>query len=131
MTLIQRFGSSVNLNVHLHTLVLDGAHLADTKPLVFQRIAAPTAKELQALAGRIAEHIGRALERQGLLARDCDSSFLTLDAEAGGPMDDLLGHSITYRVAMGPRAGQKIFTLQTVPVHPAEEQTPQARCACG
>ena len=23
-------------------------------------------------------------------------------------MDDLLGHSITYRVAMGPRAGQKV-----------------------
>ena len=26
-------------------------------------------------------------------------------------MDDLLGHSITYRVAMGPRARQKAFTL--------------------
>jgi hypothetical protein len=30
-------------------------------------------------------------------------------------MDDLLGHSITYLVAMGPRAGQKVFSLQTVP----------------
>jgi Putative transposase len=30
-------------------------------------------------------------------------------------MDDLLGHSITYRVAVGPRAGQKVFSLQTVP----------------
>lgn len=32
-----------------------------------------------------------------------------------GPLDDLLGHSITYRIAVGPRAGQKLFTLQTVP----------------
>ncbi len=30
-------------------------------------------------------------------------------------MDDLLGHSITYRVAMGPQAGQKVFSLQSVP----------------
>jgi len=26
------------------------------------------------------------------------------------------GSSITYRIAVGPRAGQKLFTLQTVPV---------------
>lgn len=25
------------------------------------------------------------------------------------------GPSITYRIAVGPRAGQKLFTLQTVP----------------
>ena len=30
-------------------------------------------------------------------------------------MDDLLGHSITYRVAVGPRARQKVFALQRVP----------------
>ena len=26
-----------------------------------------------------------------------------------------MGHSITYWIAVGPRAGQKVFTLQTVP----------------
>lgn len=83
--------------------------------------AAPTAKELEALVERIAERIGEALERAELLAHDCDNGFLTLDTEAGGPMDDLLGHSITYRVAMGPRAGQKVFTLQTVPAQSEEE----------
>jgi hypothetical protein len=30
----------------------------------------------------------------------------------GGSLHDLIGHSITYRVAAGPRAGQKLFTLQ-------------------
>jgi len=35
------------------------------------------------------------------LARDAENSCLALDAAAGGPMDDLLGHSITYRVAVG------------------------------
>jgi hypothetical protein len=63
----------------------------------------------------LAERIGRALEGRGVLVRDAESSFLELDAAAGGPIDDLLGHSITYRVAVGPRAGQKVFSLQTVP----------------
>ena len=30
-------------------------------------------------------------------------------------MQQLLGHSITYRVAVGPQQGKKVFTLQTVP----------------
>jgi hypothetical protein len=31
------------------------------------------------------------------------------------PMAPLLGHSITYRIAVGPQAGRKVFTLQTLP----------------
>jgi len=31
------------------------------------------------------------------------------------PMPDLAGHSITYRVAVGPHRGRKVFTLQTLP----------------
>ena len=30
-------------------------------------------------------------------------------------MDDLLSHSITYRIAVGPHQGRKAFTLQTIP----------------
>ena len=33
-------------------------------------------------------------------------------------MHGLLGHSITYRIATGPREGQKVFTLQTLPAEP-------------
>jgi hypothetical protein len=81
---------------------------------VFRRIAPPSEAELQPLRERLAERIGRALERQGVLVRDAENSFLGFDPAAGGPLDDVLGHSITYRVAVGPRAGQKVFTLQTV-----------------
>jgi len=31
------------------------------------------------------------------------------------PMDKLRGHSITYRIAVGPQQGRKVFTLQTLP----------------
>ena len=42
-----------------------------------------------------------------------ENAWLANFAEAG-PLDDLIGHSITCRIAVGPRAGQKRFTLQTV-----------------
>lgn len=29
-------------------------------------------------------------------------------------MTPLLGHSITYRIALGPQVGRKVFTLQTL-----------------
>ncbi len=44
-------------------------------------------------------------------------------------MDDLLGHSITYRVAVGPRAGQKVFTLQSVPSREEEPRKGVAQYA--
>jgi len=31
-------------------------------------------------------------------------------------MDQLRGHSITYRIALGPQQSRKVFTLQTLPV---------------
>jgi hypothetical protein len=129
VTLIQRFGSALNLNIHFHLLVLDGAYLINTAPPVFRRIEPPREAELQALVERLAERIGRALERQGLLARDAENSYLELAPEGGGPMDDLLGHSITYRVAVGPRAGQKVFSLQSVPARGEERRKGVAQYA--
>jgi hypothetical protein len=55
------------------------------------------------------------LVRQGLLERDAENSYLTWEAVDEGPVDQLLAHSITYRIAVGPQAGRKVFTLQTLP----------------
>jgi hypothetical protein len=48
----------------------------------------------------------------GLVERDSENAWLAADATGSGPLDDLLGHLITYRIAVGPRAGQKLFTLR-------------------
>jgi len=40
---------------------------------------------------------------------------LALEDEEGNTMQQLQGHSITYRIAMGPHAGSKVVTLQTIP----------------
>ena len=50
----------------------------------------------------------------GLVERDFENAWLATDTEAS-VLDDLIGHAITYRIAVGRRAWQKLFTLQTVP----------------
>lgn len=59
--------------------------------------------------------MGRFLERQGLLVRDDEAAYLTADTGGDDPMDTLIGHSITYRIATGPRRGRKVLTLQSLP----------------
>jgi hypothetical protein len=62
--------------------------------------------------------IGRSLERSGLITRDVENAYLAFDPGEEAPINALLGASITYRIATGPREGQKVFTLQTLPVEP-------------
>ena len=81
----------------------------------FQWTKAPTSAELTQLAHTIAHRVGRFLERQGLLERDAENSYLAGEALEAEPLDQLLGHSITYRIAVGPHQGRKVFTLQTLP----------------
>jgi hypothetical protein len=38
-----------------------------------------------------------------------------MDAVPEDSMNQLLGHSITYRIAVGHQTGRKVFTLQTLP----------------
>ena len=98
VTLIQCFGSALNLNVHAHMLFLDGVYVERPDGSVrFRWVKAPTSAELTQLAQTIARRVGRFLERQGLLERDAETSYLTSEGADDDPMDQLLGHSITYR----------------------------------
>lgn len=67
------------------------------------------------LVATINQRVARHLERQGLLAPDDESSYLTLDLQDDDAMNQLQGHSITYRISVGPQQGRKVFTLQTIP----------------
>jgi len=120
VTLIQRFGSALNLNIHFHMLFLDGVYTrgAQRRPMRFQRIKAPNRVELTRLTHTIAHRVGRYLERQGLIDHDAGNIFLSqeaVDASDEDPTNQLLGSSVTYRIAVGPQQGRKVFTLQTLP----------------
>ena len=80
---------------------------------------------------QVGAQVGQVLERRGLIERDIENAWLAGDFEAG-PLDDLIGHSITYRIAVGPRAGQRLFTLQTMPPRlPGLELAPNGAVRAG
>ena len=132
VTLIQRFGSALNLNIHFHMLFLDGVYVDEAGSSArFRWVKAPTSAELTQLTHTIAHRLARYLERQGLLARDAEHSYLTLENSHEDPMDQLRGHSITYRIAVGPQQGRKVFTLQTLPDERDADETPAAGNVAG
>jgi hypothetical protein len=127
VTLIQRFGSAANLNIHLHCLVLDGVYrTTEGAQPVFQEARAPTTGELQGLLVKIIARIMRVLTCQGYLIEEQGMSYLA-DIDADNPLRPLQAASCTYRIALGPRAGQKVLSLQTISRR-GEPSTP-ALCA--
>ena len=116
VTLIQRFGSALNLNVHFHMLFLDGVYAINKQGKQrFHRVKAPTSDILNRLVYILSHRIARCLEKQGLLERDAENSWLTLEEGDEDVLPQLQGASITYRIATGPKQGHKVFTLQTLP----------------
>ena len=86
VTLIQRFGSALNLNIHFHMLFLDGVYVERPNGTArFRWVKAPTTEELTQLAHTIAHRVGRFLEWQGLLERDVENSYLSGDAVDDDP----------------------------------------------
>src|SRR5262245_59806104 len=53
VTLIQRFGSAANLNIHLHCLVLDGVYLNCDGAAIFHEAAPRSTDELEAVLLKI------------------------------------------------------------------------------
>jgi len=65
VTLIQRFGSAANFNIHLHCLVLDGVYRCDTEgEPVFVEAPAPTDEALQAVLHKIITRLMQAAHPQ-------------------------------------------------------------------
>jgi ribosomal protein S27E len=122
VTLVQRFGSALNMNIHFHMLLLDGVYAADRQGRPrFVSVPSPTPVELTALLERIVARVGHHLERRGLLERAEEQAWLSGEEGEAGPLDGLLGASITYRIAVGPQRGEKAFMLRTLP--PADEES--------
>jgi len=77
-------------------LFLDGVYTERADgALALRWVKAPTSGELTDLAQRIAQGIGRLLERQGLLERDAENTYVAGEALDADPMASLLAPSIT------------------------------------
>ena len=83
VTLIQRFRSALNLNIHFHMLFLDGVYMVNQCSPVFRRNKPPEKEALAPLMETISRRIGSYLERAGLLIRDMENSTLNLEDTEG------------------------------------------------
>ena len=124
VTLIQRFGSALNLNVHYHMLFLDGVYAENRYGNTrFHHVKAPSQHQLTTLVHTLSHRIARFLEKRGLLERDAENTWLTLEESEDDVLTQLHGHSVTYRIATGPQQGRKVFTLQTLPDTSSQNET--------
>ena len=105
VTLIQRFGSAANLNVHLLCLVLDGVYRCGAGGVPsFVEVDAPTDDELHALLQSLITRLMKLLTRQGVLVQDMGQTYLAdpdADAEEARTLRPLQAAAVTYRIANG------------------------------
>ncbi|MDD1721797.1 MAG: transposase [Euryarchaeota archaeon] len=108
VAVVQRFGAALNLNVHVHALVLDGVFTRDaTGALTFHEAEPPSDEEV----GRVLETVGRRVER--LLDRrghGLDEDGFAPDhwAEDAPALASMAAAAVLSRAASGPRAGARL-----------------------
>ncbi len=115
VTYIQRFGSALNLNIHMHMLFLEGVITEKHGKMKFKRVKAPSHADMEVLVNTISHRIAQYLEKTGLIQRDMDNTYLDLPIDDEDSVLHLQAASVSYRIAVGPDTGKKVFTLQTMP----------------
>ena len=110
---MQRFGSALNLNVHLHMIILDGVYTFDSDGHPrFHVVDQPDLPGLDCLLQTIIGRILKKLERAGLLIQEPGTQPY-LDLQPEDAHDQLTAAAIRYRIAVGPAAGQRTFTIRS------------------
>jgi hypothetical protein len=87
---------------------------ADGVP-VFAQAGAPTDDELHALLHTVIARLMKMLTRRGVLVEEMGQTWLAepdADGDEARTLRPLQVAAITYRIAFGPRAGQKVLTLR-------------------
>jgi hypothetical protein len=119
VTVIQRFGGGLNLNVHFHTLVLDGAFTdGEGNTLRFRPLPPPTDDEIGVVLATIYMRVCRLLRRRGFGASAADLSRPDPIAEESPMLAGISSASIQGRIALGPRAGARVWRVGEEPDAP-------------
>ena len=105
---MQRFGDALNLNVHFHTLALDGVYVVTEGGQVASRpVPPPSDAEVARVTERIHCRIARLLERRGLGPQaNLEDTYTLLHNQP--LLAELYSASISGCIASGPRAGRRV-----------------------
>jgi len=111
ITFIQRSGSALNANLHLHILALDGVYSTpaeDGHKPTFRALAGPSDEDVAMVVEKVAKRTLKYLRRQGYLDKEGefvarpDADTMFQDNEA---ITAALSASVQSKIAFGPRAG--------------------------
>jgi len=113
VTVIQRFGSALNLNVHMHSLVAEGVWVpSSVAPDVPEWVPLRLKNEdVSAVLHRVELGVTRLLIERGLLVEDDEVSAPAglSDVDPDRALElGLMQASVHLRIATGPRAGQSV-----------------------
>jgi hypothetical protein len=112
VTAVQRAGGALNVNVHFHTLVLDGVFTAGLEgALTFHPAPAPSDAEVAAALATIHQRVQRLLMRRGLEPADDAMGPTDRLTEESPVLAGIVGASVQGRVALGQRAGARVRRL--------------------
>jgi hypothetical protein len=109
---MQRAGSGLNVNLHFHTLALDGVFTeAPGGTLAFHPAPAPSDTEVAAALAMIRHRVQRLLVRHGLEPGDDTTGPADRLADEPPVLAGIVGASVQGRVALGSRAGARVRRL--------------------
>jgi hypothetical protein len=126
VVIIQRFGGALNLNVHLHALVLDGVFAMDGSVVAFHPMRRLTREDVADVVALIARRVERLLERRGLAGGAESSGAPDLWSEEAPALAAVAAASVQGRVALGPRAGARVRRCGDTP----DEMAPMTLGPC-
>ena len=110
---IQRFGGSMNLNIHFHVTALDGVFTHTQEgDIAFHEAPVPKQKDITVLCSVVRFRVLELLRDKGLLADEADMDPFAIDEPL---LAAIVGASATSRIATGERAGKPVLKLATLP----------------
>jgi len=116
VAVIQRFGGALNLNLHIHALVLDGVFAKDGSGVVrFHPGPRLTALDVDEVLATVEPRLTRLLARRGLGDRDDESGAPDAWADEAPVLAGLAAASVQGIVALGPHRGARLRRLGNAP----------------
>lgn len=115
VTLIQRFGGSLNLNLHFHTIFMDGCYQLGEhgKPKKFIQAPTPTKAELERVLQDIITRLIKVLVKKGVITIDQGEIRGSEDIINDDPFMQAQASSVSYRFSFGPSKGKKAVVIKS------------------
>ena len=111
ITVIQRFGGALNLNIHFHTLFLDGVYVSSDREQNSQPVFIPQkpiqSKDVENLLKTVQKRMIRHLIKRGLISKYENDPVPDLNEELT-LLDSLQGSSVLGRIGTGENQGSKV-----------------------